>query len=56
MEFKITKASDYEFVEHRTFSTIEEIRDFVLSENKKSHSCVIYWDDMELLIYDDWIE
>lgn len=34
MKFKIIKASDCEFVEHRTFTTIEEIQDFVVNENK----------------------
>lgn len=56
MKFKITKASDYEYIQHREFGTFEELRDYVLKENEKKKACVIWRDTMELLIYDTWIE
>lgn len=56
MKFKINKASDMYFTEHRTFETLEQLRDYVIDQNKNGSACVIYWDTMELLIYDDWIE
>lgn len=56
MEFKILKASDFCFEAHETFETIEQLRDFVIRENGKFKACVIYWDTMELIIYDYWIE
>lgn len=56
MKFKIGRASDLEFIDYRTFETIEELRDYVINQNERNKSCVIYWDNMELLIYDDWIE
>lgn len=56
MTFKITRASELDYIVYMTFRTLEELRDFVISQNEKTKSCVIYWDNMELLIYDDWIE
>lgn len=56
MDFVVYKASDWNFVCHKRFKTLEELRDYVISENEKDHSCIIYWDKMELTIYDDWIE
>ena len=61
MEFRIKKASNYEFVEYRTFSTIEELLDFM---KKVGHPLIIEDDfslGMESLhhtitIYDDYIE
>lgn len=54
--FKITKASDWNFRENKTFETLKELRDYVISNNEKGSACVIDWDTMELTIYDDWIE
>ena len=56
VKFKIRRASDLAFIDYRTFETIEELRDYVINQDEKNKSCVIYWEDMELLIYDDWIE
>ena len=56
MTFKVTKASDWNFVDEKTFATLEELKDYIISVDKKNKSCVIYFDSSELLIYDDWIE
>ena len=58
MTFKVNRASDFCSCMgyYKTFETLEQLRDFVISENEKSESCVIYWDTMQLIIYDDWIE
>ncbi len=58
MIFKVNRASDYSTVESHfmNFETLEELCNFVLRENEEKKACVIYWDTMELLIYDDWIE
>lgn len=53
MLFKITKASQLDFEDYKEFKTLEELRDFVMNENKKFKSCIIYWEDRELIIYDD---
>lgn len=54
MIFTVKKASDWEYKRFIEISNLEELKNFVLSFDCKD--CVIYWDDMELLIYDDWIE
>lgn len=56
MEFEILKASDFLFKVHEKFETLEQLRDYVLETNERNSSCVIYWDTMRLVIYDDWIE
>lgn len=58
MIFKVNRASDYCIIpaHHMKFETLEELRDYVLRGNEKKKACVICWDTMELLIYDDWIE
>ena len=56
MTFTVTKASDWDFKEDKTFTTLEELKDYITAVNDKDKSCVIYFDSLELLIYDDWIE
>ena len=58
MTFKVNRASDIicSIGYYKTFETLEQLRDFVIKENEKRKSCIIYWDSMELIIYDDWIE
>ncbi len=58
MTFKVNRASDIicSISYYKTFETLEQLRDFVIKENEKRKSCIIYWDSMELIIYDDWIE
>ena len=56
MKFKITYAHDIDKIYYRTFENLEEVRDFVIKENERTKACIIWWDTMELVIYDDWIE
>lgn len=58
MIFKVNRASDYCIIHSHEmeFESLEELRDYVLKENEEKKACVIWWDTMELLIYDDWIE
>lgn len=56
MTFKISQASDYHFEDTKTFTTIEYLKEYIETVNPKCKSCVIYFDSLELIIYDDWIE
>ena len=42
MEFRILKASDWNFRDKKTFSTIEELKDYINAVNPERKSCVIY--------------
>ena len=56
----VTKASDWNFKETKTFASIEEMFNWM----KKTYSTWVIWlelfpdesNDIELLIVDDWIE
>lgn len=42
MTFKITRASELDYIVYMTFRTLEELRDFVISQNEKqSHALFI---------------
>ena len=56
MTFKVTKASDLNFEDEKTFATLEELKDYITAVNDERKSCVIYFDTSELLIKDFWIE
>ena len=56
MEFRILKASDWNFRDKKTFSTIEELKDYINAVNPERKSCVIYFGQSEVWIYDSWIE
>lgn len=56
MTFKITKASDLNYEDMKDFTTLEELKDYITAINPDRKSCVIYFDEPELTIYDSWIE
>lgn len=61
MLFKVTTASGIPHEEpiNKEIETLEELKEFVDSYESKfngGHGCVIYWDTMELIIYDSYIE
>ena len=56
MTFKVKRASDFDFEDEKTFTTLEELKEYVTTVNSKTKACVIYFDDLELVIYDSWIE
>lgn len=61
MLFKVTTASGipHEEAIEKEINTLEELKEFVDSYKFKfngGHGCVIYWDTMELIIYDNYIE
>lgn len=41
MTFKVTKASDWNFEDEKTFATLEELKDYITAVNDKDNSCVI---------------
>lgn len=57
MKFKVKRASDIgsgrEMTFEKEFDSLTDIKEFTL---KYCNACIIYWEEMELLIYDDWIE
>ena len=56
MTFKIERASDFNFADEKNFTTLEELKEYVTTVNPRIKACVIYFDDLKLIIYDDWIE
>lgn len=61
MLFKVITASGivHEKAMEKEINTLEELKEFVNSyenEFNGGHGCIIYWDTMELIIYDDYIE
>lgn len=53
MTFIVHKASDWEFEEIVTFNTLEELKDYQLHAGT---SLIINFNELEILIYDDYIE
>ena len=47
MIFKVTKARDLSYERFLELNSLEEVKNLVL---KDCHSCVIYWDTMEIMI------
>ena len=56
MTFKIDKASDWNYKDLKEFTTIEELKDYIATKNPERESCVIYFDESRITIYDFWIE
>lgn len=52
MTFKITKASDYNYSDTMAFNSLAELMAFINEEGK----VVIYAEENEIMIYDDYIE
>ena len=53
MTFTITLASDWEYQSTRTFNSLEELREFSLSE---AHRLIVDFDRMVIVVYDYWVE
>lgn len=54
MTFTITWASRWDnYSRQETFNSLEELKAFADDQN---HGIIIYFDTMEILVYDDYIE
>jgi hypothetical protein len=53
MTFKITKASDYNYSDTMVFNSLAELMAFIDENDGK---VVIYSEENEIMIYDDYIE
>lgn len=57
MKAVITRTSDWDYEENKTFNSLEELQNFIINSK---HGILInkpnYNDTWEILIYDDYIE
>ena len=53
MTFTIEDASDWEYQSEKTFNSLEELREFSISEG---HSLIVDFDRMVIVVYDYWVE
>lgn len=62
MKFRVIKASDWEFTDHKSFYSVDEIYDYLKKVDESGKmAAVLYFtenkeDDQELWIYDTYIE
>ena len=52
IKFKITKASDYNYEDPKTFNSLEEF----MAVAEQEDSIIIHYEAKEIVIYDDYIE
>lgn len=53
MTFTIEYASDWEYQSEKTFNSLEELREFSISEG---HRLIVDFDRMVIVVYDYWVE